>query len=111
MSGLRFRGLWLVPIILGIACQVSACPVCGVGRDGTASVYLMTAVLMSAVPLVMAGAMAYYLIRRAKHDHRQQHERASMPPIPPQGPGQRFSSNRTGIDTHMATACRPRQAG
>jgi hypothetical protein len=25
--------------------------------------------------------------------------------------GQRFSSNRTGIDTHMATACRPRRAG
>jgi hypothetical protein len=76
MRGLRFRGLWLVPIILGIACRVSACPVCGVGRDGTASVYLMTAVLMSTVPLVMGGVMAYYLIRRAKRDRHQQHERA-----------------------------------
>jgi hypothetical protein len=76
MRGLRFRGLWLVPIILGIACRVSACPVCGVGRDGTASVYLITAVLMSTVPLVMGGAMAYYLIRRAKHDRHRQHERA-----------------------------------
>ena len=76
MSGLRLRGLWLVPIILGLACRVSACPVCGVGRDGTASVYLMTAVLMSGVPLVMFGAVAYYLFRRAKHGQHRQHERA-----------------------------------
>jgi hypothetical protein len=58
MFGLRLRGQWLVPIILSIASQVSACPVCGVGRDGTASVYLMTAVLMCTVPLMMFGAMA-----------------------------------------------------
>jgi hypothetical protein len=63
MFGLRLRGQWLVPIILGMASQVFVCPVCGVGRDGTASVYLMTAVLMCIAPLVMLGAMAYYLFR------------------------------------------------
>ena len=77
MFGLRLRGQWLVPIILSIASQVSACPVCGVGRDGTASVYLMTAVLMCTVPLMMFGAMAYYLFRQSTHDQHQQHERVS----------------------------------
>jgi hypothetical protein len=77
MIGLRLRGQWCIPIIVGIASEVSACPVCGVGRDGTASVYLMTAVLMCTVPLVMCGAMAYYLFRRTKHNQHQQHERAS----------------------------------
>ena len=61
MFGLRLRGQWLVPIILGIASPGSACPVCGVGRDGTASVYLITAVLMCIVPLMMFGGVAYYL--------------------------------------------------
>ncbi len=46
--------------------QVLACPVCGVGRDGTASVYLITAILMCIVPLVMFGGMAYYLLRRSE---------------------------------------------
>jgi hypothetical protein len=67
MLGLRLQCQWLVPIILGMTSEVLACPVCGVGRDGTASVYLMTAVLMCIVPLVMFGAMAYYLLRRTKH--------------------------------------------
>jgi hypothetical protein len=77
MIGLRLRGQWCILIIVGIASEVSPCPVCGVGRDGTASVYLMTALLMCIVPLVMFGAMAYYPFRRAKHDQHQQHERAS----------------------------------
>jgi hypothetical protein len=77
MFGLRLRGQWLVPLILGMASQVSACPLCGVGRDGTASVYLMTAVLMCIVPFVMLGAMAYYLFRQTKYDQHQPHERVS----------------------------------
>ena len=75
MFGLRLRGQWLVPIILGITSEVLACPVCGVGRDGTASVYLVTAVLMSIVPLVMFGTMAYYLFQRTKSAQHQPHER------------------------------------
>ncbi len=75
MVGLRLRGQWLVPSILGITSEVLACPVCGVGRDGTASVYLMTAVLMSIVPLVMFGTMAYYLFQRTKSAQHQPHER------------------------------------
>jgi hypothetical protein len=75
MSGLRLRGERLVPITLGVASQVSARLVCGVGRDGTASVYLMTAVLMCTVPLMMLGALPYHLFRQAKYDSYQQRER------------------------------------
>lgn len=62
----------LLLIALDIASQAYACPVCGVGRDGTTSAYLMTAALMSIVPLVMAGAIVYYLFRQAKHDQGRQ---------------------------------------
>jgi hypothetical protein len=91
MFRLRLRGQWLVPIILSIASQVSACPVCGVGRDGTASVYLMTAVLMCTVPLMMFGAMAYYLFRQSTHDQYQQHEPASSA-----SPPHRFPAHAEG---------------
>ena len=83
MFGLRLRGQWLVPIIVSITSEVVACPVCGVGRDGTASVYLMTAVLMCIVPLMMFGAMAYYLFRRTKPDQHQSHERVIGPATGP----------------------------
>jgi hypothetical protein len=55
MFGQRLRGQWLVPL-------------CGVGRDGTASVYLMTAILLCAVPLMMVGAIAYYLFRQTEYE-------------------------------------------
>ncbi len=77
MFGLRFRCPWLVPTILDITSKVWACPVCGVGRDETASVYLMTAVLMCIVPLVICGAMAYYLFRRTKLAQPQPRKRPS----------------------------------
>lgn len=83
MFGLKLRGQWVVPLFLGIASQVAACPVCGVGRDGTASVYLMTAILMCTVPLMMVGAIAYYLFRQTQHDQHRQRERASQA-SPPQ---------------------------
>jgi hypothetical protein len=76
MSGRRLRGQWLVPLILGSASRVAACPVCGVGRDGKASVYLMTAILMCTVLLMMVGAIAYYLFRQTKPDQHPQPERA-----------------------------------
>jgi hypothetical protein len=78
MFGLKLCGQWLVPLFLGIASQVAACPVCGVGRDGTASVYLMTAILMCTVPLMMVGAIAYYLFRQTQHDQHRQRKRASQ---------------------------------
>jgi hypothetical protein len=74
-SGLRLRGEWLVPITLGIASQVSARLVCGMGRDGTAWVYLMAAVLMCTVPLMMLGTLAYHLFRQPKYDPYQRRER------------------------------------
>jgi hypothetical protein len=82
MSGLRLRGEWLIPITLGIAPQVSARLVCGVGLDVTASVYLMSAVLMCTVPLKLLGALAYHLFRQAKYDPYQQRERVpwAFPP-------------------------------
>jgi hypothetical protein len=64
----RISPVWLLLITLHLTSQAYACPVCGVGRDGTTSAYLMTAALMSLVPLAMAGAIVYYLVRRAKHD-------------------------------------------
>jgi hypothetical protein len=83
MVGLKCWRPWLVSIILGISAQASACPVCGVGRDGTAPVYLMTAVLMSLVPLVMAGAMVYYLCWQTRHDRRPGPEQPSQAsPLP-----------------------------
>ena len=64
----RMSLAWLLLITLYLTLPAYACPVCGVGRDGTTSAYLMTAALMSLVPLAMAGAIVYYLVRRAKHD-------------------------------------------
>jgi hypothetical protein len=83
-SGLRLRGEWLVPITLGIASQVSVRLVRGAGRHGTASGYLMTAVLMCTVPLMMLGALAYYLFRQATYDPHRQRERVPWA-SPPHG--------------------------
>ena len=64
----RISLVWFLLITLHLTSPVYACPVCGVGRDGTTSAYLMTAALMSLVPLAMAGAIVYYIVRQAKHD-------------------------------------------
>ena len=69
--------LWLVLTAMGLASQADACAVCGFGRDGTTSAYLMTAALMSTVPLVMGGAIVYYLFRQAKHDQRNRQDRSA----------------------------------
>jgi hypothetical protein len=60
--------LWLAVLVglVALASDAHACPVCGFGRDGTTSAYLMTAALMSLVPLTMAGAFVCYLLRQAK---------------------------------------------
>ena len=65
---------WLMLLALGLAAPAMACPVCGVGQDGTTSAYLMTAVLMSTIPFMMAGAIVYYLVRRAHHTPGEPHE-------------------------------------
>ena len=61
-------GGWLAVLtaLVGLASEAYACPVCGFGRDGTTSAYLMTAALMSLVPLTMAGAFVLYLLRQAR---------------------------------------------
>lgn len=58
---LIFR-LWLVLITLGVASPALSCAVCGLGREGSAATYLMTAVLMSIVPLLMFGGILYYIL-------------------------------------------------
>jgi hypothetical protein len=68
----RVPALWLTILAVSLASQVYACPVCGFGRDGTTSAYLMTAAIMSLVPLMVVGAIVYYLIRQAKHDPGRQ---------------------------------------
>jgi hypothetical protein len=83
---------WILLITLHMTSQVYACPVCGVGRDGTTSAYLMTAALMSLVPLVMAGAIVYYLVRQAKHDsgrspERPFHRQSWRKPVPSRSTG------------------------
>jgi hypothetical protein len=54
----------LTLLTFGLASPTLACPVCGFGQDGTASAYLMTAVLMSSMPLIMVGGIIYYLVHR-----------------------------------------------
>jgi hypothetical protein len=68
------HGQWIVLIILGMASRVFACPVCWVGRDGTTSAYLLTAVLMCTVLLIIFGGMVYYVSRQAKHEGATGHE-------------------------------------
>jgi hypothetical protein len=67
-----FQGLML--LALGLGAPALACPVCGIGQDGATSAYLMTAVLMSTVPLIMAGAILYYLARRVNRAQGEAHE-------------------------------------
>jgi hypothetical protein len=57
---------WLALATWGAAAPALACPVCGVGQGETASVYLMTAGLLSALPLLMFGGLLLYLYRRAR---------------------------------------------
>ena len=59
---------WLGLTAMSLTAPAYACPVCGLGRDGTSSAYLVTAVLMSLAPLTMFGAIAYYLFRQVKRD-------------------------------------------
>jgi hypothetical protein len=73
----KLRGRWILPSLLGLASQASACPVCGVGGGGTASVYLLTAVLMCTVAFMMFGALGYYLVRQAKQNRQRPQERVA----------------------------------
>lgn len=65
---------WLALLITGFATPAFACPVCGFGQDGSASTYLMTAVVMSIVPLVMLGGIVYYLARHIQQGQDRPHE-------------------------------------
>jgi hypothetical protein len=65
---------WLTLLTLGLAAPALACPVCGIGQDGTTSAYLITAVLMSTIPLMMLGVIVYYLVRRVHHSPGEAHE-------------------------------------
>jgi ribose/xylose/arabinose/galactoside ABC-type transport system permease subunit len=58
--------VWFTSLSAAMVAPAYACPVCGFGRDGTTSMYLLTAAFMSLVPLLMAGAISYYLIRRSR---------------------------------------------
>jgi len=69
----RMVGLphWLALATLGMAAPVLACPVCGVGQGETASLYLITAGLLSALPLFMLAGVLVYLCRRARYVGRE----------------------------------------
>jgi hypothetical protein len=68
---------WLILVAMIPASQAYACAVCSFGRDGTTSAYFLTAALMSLVPLMMAGAIAYYLYRHIEPDRAKPHK----PPV------------------------------
>ena len=53
--------VWFTFLFGAMALPAHACPVCGFGRDGTTSMYLLTAAFMSLVPLLMAGAVVLTL--------------------------------------------------
>jgi hypothetical protein len=82
MGGLRLRARWIPGSLLGLASPASACPVCGVGQGGTASVYLLTAVLMCLVAFTTFGALAYYLFRQAAQAPQRSQERAPHGVLP-----------------------------
>ncbi len=83
----------LVALLLVFAPRlVWACAVCGAGlEEETSTAFILTTVLLSALPPAMVGSLAYWLIRRARA-----HERASEAltvPVP-LSPINRASSSR-----------------
>jgi hypothetical protein len=55
-------------LALSLSSAAEGCSVCGFGRDGTSSAYLITAILMSLAALTIFGALAYYMFRQAKDE-------------------------------------------
>jgi hypothetical protein len=82
--------LGLALAALGIASPAFSCAVCGLGREGSGSTYLMTAVLMSTIPLLIIGGLVYYLFqqdwRRQPMPHRDERATPSGPQPGPSGP-------------------------
>jgi len=63
--------IWLVPKM------AAACAVCFTGRaDETRIAFLVTTVLLSALPILLIGSLVCWLRRRAHHI-RDEHERVS----------------------------------
>jgi hypothetical protein len=56
--------LWLAPRV------ASACPVCFSGADETRDAFVLTSVLMSAVPPVLIGSVVWWLRRRVLQAER-----------------------------------------
>jgi hypothetical protein len=69
-AGPRAAGAAL--IALGLAPRLaSACAVCFSGRDETRAAFLLTSILLSALPLLMIGSLVWWLRRRALALRRQ----------------------------------------
>lgn len=46
--------------------QAVACSVCGVGKEEARTAYWATTAILSFLPLIMIGAVVYYLFKRNK---------------------------------------------
>ncbi len=62
---MRFGLLVVASALLLVPEGAQACSVCFSGTDETRMAFLLTAILMTAAPLVMVGSLAYWIYRRA----------------------------------------------
>lgn len=82
----RFETALLVLASLLFPRLAAACPVCGQGREGTESALLVMSGVLSALPLLMAGGIAVWIVLRARAasreaaDERRDDARAVMQP-------------------------------
>ncbi len=67
----RFAGTLLVLASLLFPRLARACPVCGQGREGTESALLVMSGVLSALPLLMAGGIAVWIVLRARAASRE----------------------------------------
>ncbi len=62
---MRFGLVVVASALLIVPEGAQACSVCFSGTDETRMAFLLTAILMTAAPLVMVGSLAYWIYRRA----------------------------------------------
>ena len=65
LMSLLVKGLFL--LILGsMPLSSYACAVCGYGQDGSTWAFISTTIILTIVPLVMAGLICWYIQRKVK---------------------------------------------
>jgi len=73
-----FTCLGLFPV------YISACSVCFVGKEGTMEAYYGTAIVLSLLPLLMVGGLAFWVFRRYKQNSDLSED--NLPPNRPMHP-------------------------